>query len=285
MSAEITIRAAESEDIEAAHAVLADCHRPLYGEPMLSLGMFTNLFTIGTGSVAESAAEIVGAAVVNRDVGRIWVLHAERRRGIGTRLLERIEDEAADGVLRLSPLTLETAAAPFLVRHGYRKGGEVWLMAIDLASEPAKPAWPDGFSVRTFDPVDAPAVKQLLDEAYSHGEPRYVPLPFEDWHTFMLGDPSYDPGVWFLALEGDEIVGAALNWQEGYVKDLVVSPRLRGRGLGKALMLETFAAFRGRGVARVELKTDSDNPTEAWRLYERLGMKTELTYEVFEKTL
>ena len=50
-------------------------------------------------------------------------------------------------------------------------------------------------------------------------------------------------------------------------------------------MQQTFSEFARRGVPRITLKTDSINPTDAWRLYERLGMKVERTYEVFEKKL
>jgi ribosomal protein S18 acetylase RimI-like enzyme len=137
--------------------------------------------------------------------------------------------------------------------------------------------------VRTFREDDAKAVKDLLDEAYA-AEPGHNPLPFDDWCTFMLGDPSYDPEVWFLAVESERIVGAVLNWKEGYVKDLVVHPDRRGLGLGKALMHQTFGEFARRGIPRITLKTDSINPTQAWRLYERLGMRRERTYEVFEKS-
>jgi ribosomal protein S18 acetylase RimI-like enzyme len=81
----------------------------------------------------------------------------------------------------------------------------------------------------------------------------------------MLGDPSFDAQAWFLTFEGDRLVGAVLNWKEGYVKDLVVHPDSRGRGLGKGLMLQTFGEFARRGVSRITLKTDSINPTQAWR--------------------
>jgi len=157
-------------------------------------------------------------------------------------------------------------------------------MGIDLADEPAAPEWPDGVTVRTFREADAAAVKRLLDEAYA-AEHDYAPLDFESWRTFMLGDESYDPDLWFLAEDGDGLVAAVLTWKEGFVKDLVVSPRRRRLGLGKALMLQAFGAFRRRGVDRVTLKTDSTNPTQAVRLYEHLGMATERTDEVFEKRL
>ena len=99
----------------------------------------------------------------------------------------------------------------------------------------------------------------------------------------MFEDPMFDAAVWFLAEADAKIVGAALNWDEGYIKDLVVHPDWRGRGLGKALVYQTFGEFRRRGLPRVTLKTDSNNPTDAWRLYERVGMRKELTYEIFQK--
>ena len=285
MSVGAVIRRLRDEDLDAAYAVLVDAHEQLYGEPQLTRGMFENLVAIGRGHVAASSSGIVGAGIVNRDFGRLWVLRAERRRGVGTTLLQALERDAAIGVLRFAAPTVDPGGAAFLAANGYRKLAEIWLLGIDLDAEPEPPEWPDGVAVRTFDPDDAVAVKRLLDDAYSSGEPDYEPLPFDDWRTFMLGDPSYDPSAWFLAAAGDEIVGAALTWKEGFVKDLVVSPHWRRRGLGKALMLRTFAEFRDRGIERVTLKTDSTNPTQAVRLYEHLGMAIERTDEVFEKRL
>jgi ribosomal protein S18 acetylase RimI-like enzyme len=153
---------------------------------------------------------------------------------------------------------------------------------IDLPPEIPAPAWPEGVEVRTFREEDAHEVKDLLDLAYKE-EFHHTAAAFENWRRFMLEDPMFDPEAWFLAVAEGQIVAAALNWDEGYVKDLVVHPDWRGRGLGKALMLQTFGEFSRRGLTRVTLKTDSNNPTGAWRLYERVGMKTERTYEIFEK--
>jgi ribosomal protein S18 acetylase RimI-like enzyme len=270
--------------LDAAYAVLVDSHEPLYGEAQMTSGMLANLFATGNGSVAERSGEIVGAGVVNRDLGRLWVRRSDRRWGIGAELLRALERGAPLDVLRFAAPTLEPAAAVFLARNGYRRAGEIWLMGIDLPPRLPEPEWPESVSVRTFEEHDAPTVKRLLDEAYA-GEPGYVPPTFASWRRFMLGDPSYDPSVWFLAVAGDAIVATALSWKEGFVKDLAVSPSWRRRGLGRALMLQTLAEFRRRGIPRVTLKTDSTNPTNAARLYERLGMEIERTDEVFEKRL
>jgi mycothiol synthase len=283
VDARVAIRPAGRGDLEAAYEILLDSHLLLHVEPRLTFGMFANLFGIGTGAVAESAGAIFGAAVLDRDEGHVWVRPAERRRGVGTRLLAWLEARASPGVVRFTAPAVD-AAVPFLAANGYRKNGEVWLMGIELTAQPPPATWPDGVAVRSFVETDAAAVKELLDEAYA-ADPGYAPLPFSDWRTFMLRDPGYDPDVWLLALAGDEIVGAALTWKEGFVKDLVVSPRWRGRGIGTALMLQTFAAFHRRGIGHVTLKTDSANPTGARRLYERLGMATELTYQLLEKSV
>ena len=66
------------------------------------------------------------------------------------------------------------------------------------------------------------------------------------------------------------------------MKDLVVHPAPAPRPGGGARAPHVSRVPPPR-AERVTLKTDSVNPTEAWRLYERLGMRKERTYETFEK--
>lgn len=279
--ADFRIRSLEPGDVDAAYEILAAWQEQVFGEAEMSHGMFSNAQTIATAAfVAETEEGIAGHTSLLRYHVNVLVRDADRRRGIGTALLRACEERAAVEMLEVVGVTAEEAAAPFARANGYEKTSEVWLMGVDLPAEVPAPEWPESVSVRTYAPEDVDQVKPLLDLAYSE-EPGFVPVPLEDWKTFMLGDPSFDPTVWFLAVAEGSVVGAILNWKEGYVKDLVVNPSWRGRGIGKALMLETFAEFARRGVERVTLKTDSNNPTGAWRLYERLGMKTERTYEVF----
>jgi ribosomal protein S18 acetylase RimI-like enzyme len=51
------------------------------------------------------------------------------------------------------------------------------------------------------------------------------------------------------------------------------------------LLLHTFAEFQRRGVNRVTLGVDAENPTGATALYESVGMAVELELVVFEKEL
>lgn len=280
---DVDVRPSRPEETDAAYQILAEWETDIFGEPEITLGMFTNGLTMADASyVAETPEGIAGHAGIWAESVNVLVKGTERRRGVGTSLLRAVEEAAETDLLRLIGVTLELAAAPFAAANGYEKVSEAWLMGVGLPTELPPPAWPDDVLVRTFREEDARGLKELLDLAYSE-EPHHVPLSFEDWRTFMLSRPSFDPKAWFLAFEGGGMVGAVLNWKEGYVKDLVVHPERRGCGLGKALMLQTFAEFTHRGIPRVTLKTDSMNPTQAWKLYKRLGMETERTYEVFEK--
>lgn len=283
--ADLEVRPSRPEETDAAYQILAEWETEVFGEPEITLGMFTNGLTIADASyVAETPDGIAGHAGIWAESVNVLVKGTKRRRGVGTALLRAVEEAAETNLLRLIGVTLEPAAAPFAAANGYEKVSEVWLMGVDLPTELPPPAWPDDVLVRTFREEDARGLKELLDLAYSE-EPDHVPRSFEDWRAFMLTDPSFDPEAWFLAFGGGGMVGAVLNWKEGYVKDLVVHPDRRRCGLGKALMLQTFAEFARRGIPRVTLKTDSINPTQAWKLYECLGMETERTYEVFKKRL
>jgi ribosomal protein S18 acetylase RimI-like enzyme len=282
--ADVEIRPFRPEDVGAAYSIVAEERRDL-GEPAMSEGMFANLVAIAdAGYAAELRGELVGSAHVRGGDADVQVRKPERRRGIGSKLLRTVEEATDASVLHLVASKAQPAAAAFCVANGYEKVWDVWLMGIDLDDTLEPPRWPDDVAVRTFREEDAPAVKELLDLAYAE-ERDHEPLSFEDWRTFMLGDPNFDPSSWFLAEAEGELAAAILNWNDGYVKDLVVHPERRRGGLGEGLMRHTFREFRRRGLDHVSLKTDSVNPTEAWRLYERLGMRKERTYEMLEKTV
>ena len=71
----------------------------------------------------------------------------------------------------------------------------------------------------------------------------------------------------------------------GFVNALAVRPAWRRRGLGLALLHQAFTWFWERGEHRVGLGVDSDNSTDALRLYERAGMRAVWQADVHEKVL
>jgi mycothiol synthase len=145
---------------------------------------------------------------------------------------------------------------------------ELWC---DLDRELPSPGWPEGIAARTFEPGDGEAVHALLDEAYRAWDPEFVAIPHAHWVRGMTGDAEFDPGLWLLAERDGALAGCALHWNSGWLKDLAVRGPERGRGLGRALVLAGLHSLRRRGLGRVGLKVDADNPTGALRFYESVG--------------
>ena len=89
-----------------------------------------------------------------------------------------------------------------------------------------------------------------------------------------------------LALDDEEgLVAAAVGerWEDGvgYVAQLAVARRARGRGHGRALLLALFAAFRREGLAVVDLSVAGTN-AQATGLYESAGMEPDYASERWE---
>jgi ribosomal protein S18 acetylase RimI-like enzyme len=281
--AEVAIRPATDGDVEPAYRILEACKLgPWYD---LRLDQFRDWWTSYREVWAADVDGLAGFSAARRELVEVYVLPEVRRRGIGSALLERAE--AALQAPRASAVTRrdEIEGARFLEQHGYSRSAETWLMQMALDGEIPEPRWPEGMRLRTFTGEEACAIKDLLDTAYAQ-EPGFTEEPFEDWEKFMFGDSSFEPESWFVVeAEDGSLAAAALNWKEGFVKDLVVHPDHRRKGLGAALLHHTFRHFKARGLEEVSLKTDSTNTSQAWRLYERLGMRTIRTLDDWEKSL
>jgi ribosomal protein S18 acetylase RimI-like enzyme len=155
-------------------------------------------------------------------------------------------------------------------------------MAIQLEAAPDVPDLP----IEVFREDDARTFHDALDEAFQdhwehHGH------GFEEWWNRHRTNPNFDPTLWFLIRDGDEIAAVARNEANrnggGYVGALGVRRPWRGKGYAKALLLHTFREFWDRGMPRVTLGVDAENPTGATHLYERVGMHVEAENVVFEK--
>ena len=192
-------------------------------------------------------------------------------------LVAWLEERAVEGRLRVwtseedARIVGAFAALGFEpVRHSYR-------MEIDLADELREPAWPSEISVRTATAEDHRAVYDAVVEVWQDtNDP--IDDTFEEWAHWHVERDSYDPSLWFLAVAGDELAGFSICRPDpvdpvaGYVNLLGVRRPWRRQGLGEALLLRSFEAFREKGLTRGTLGVDASSVTGATRLYERAGM-------------
>jgi mycothiol synthase len=194
--------------------------------------------------------------------------HAENRaRALGARRVRTLVSEGHD-------------LAEWISGRGYRPIRSSWTMEIEFGVEaPAEPVVPDGIELRPYrHPDDEQAVYEALQDAFKdHWD--FHPESIDQWREFTVKWRNFDPDLWLVALDGDEVVGASLNYPEraddpgyGWIGTIGVRRPWRRRGVGEALLRRTFALLHARGLRKVRLSVDSQSPTGAERLYERVGM-------------
>jgi mycothiol synthase len=210
--------------------------------------------------------------------------------GLGTWLIARAEERArAAGKQRLQTFCLapDTETRRLFAQHGFAEARRYYRMLIELDVAPDEPEWPEGLRVATFRQEDARAFYDAIGEAFAE-EWNFVQDPYEEWLAQRLSDPDFDPTMWFLVWDGDEVAAVLRGdrrGDQGWVGALAVRPRWRKRGLGLALLRHTFADWFRRGVTTVALGVDAENPTGATRLYERAGMRVGYEAIAFQKDL
>jgi len=287
----VPVREATGEDVDAVFALLERRNLAVFGESELeSRWIEHTLAQNGCDCfVAEDDGRVVGWASLDSD--HDFTLAAVSDDGAGE-LFFRVEELAAErGFDSLTNIVVreDTQQWSLLERSGFEIDREVLRMWRTLDGDVAAAEWPSDVSVRSYLDADGERVHELLDDAYAGWDRDYVERGHDDWLAFMTAHDDFDPALWFLAERDDQLVGCALHWREtqgkGWVKDLVVDPSERGRGLGKALLQHGFAAYRDRGAERVGLKVDAGNPTGAPQLYERVGFVIDRRYAVWIKRL
>jgi GNAT superfamily N-acetyltransferase len=217
--------------------------------------------------------------------------------GIGTELVRLMEtrarelvDLAPQGVqviLENSVLQSDVTARNILEHAGYSLARAFWRMAIELQEQPAPPDWPTGILPRTFAPGMEHAVFDAVEEAFQDHW-GHTPQTFEEWRE-RTRQESFDPSLWFLAMDGEEIAGAALCRlrpdNSAWVNTVAVRRPWRKRGLATALLQEAFTTLYKRQVYNAALGVDAESLTGATRVYERAGMHITLRVATYQKVL
>jgi len=226
--------------------------------------------------------------------------------GIGTWMLTWAEERAMRSLeevpddLRFAPrigiYSQAKDSQKLFKDFGYHYLRSSYRMMIDLEEAPPAPTWPEGLSLRTYNPEsDAEAVFRA-DQDIFRDHFGFVEEPFEEgfarFEHMMTEYDGFDPSLWWLAFEGDQLAGICLcrphSYDDpnlGYVSTLGVHRPWRKRGLGLAFLHHAFGEFYRRGKRKVGLGVDAENLTGALRLYEKAGMHVHMQFDMFEKEI
>jgi mycothiol synthase len=216
-------------------------------------------------------------------------------RGIEARLLEEIErrvrahaQSGQPALLHVPAYQHNEARHDLLLARGYAICRQFFQMRIAMEHAPDPPRVPDGLTLRPCRRGQDEAVLHEVLVAAFAGHYRHSPMPADQWVKRHTEYDFYVPDLWFLALDGNRPVGAVANlaYEDiGWVDELGVLEDWRGRGLGRALLQQSFLAFWKYGQPRVGLGVDAENGTGAVQLYESAGMHIAHRFDLFRKAV
>jgi mycothiol synthase len=298
MEPEITLSPATLADAAGVTEAVVALETSLYGLSTFSQadleGEWADLDLERDVRTVRLGERIVGFSLV-RERGERWrtdaCVHPDAQGcGIGSRIAAELEEQAAaEGARRVQNAIIEadTAAQRLVESRGYLPVRVFREMRIALEEPSPAPEWPEGLQIDAFEPErDARAFHAAHQEAFAdHWE--FTPRTFEAWSKVNLEDERFDPTLWCVVRDGDEIAAGTIctggTYGGGWVQSLFTRRPWRRRGVGAALLADAFHRLWEHGEREIGLGVDADSATGAFRLYERAGMTPALGWVCYEK--
>jgi mycothiol synthase len=222
----------------------------------------------------------------------LWWCDLKLAPGVGAdrvvaELVGWLEERVEGGTLRVWSSATDTRILSAVERLGFEPVRHSYRMDIDLA-DVGEHTWPAGISIRTLAKDEERRIYDAVTEVWQDtSEP--IDETFREWSHWLMREGTFEPSLWFLAFAGDELAGFSICRKDlvdpaaGHVDLLGVRRPWRRHGLGEALLLHSFHAFRQHGWTRGTLGVDASSPTGATRLYERAGMSVYRTTVFLER--
>ena len=223
---------------------------------------------------ADDGALLAAGAVTPALIVTGLVDPAARGRGLGARILDHgLIVAAAMAEAGPAPITVETesltaGADALFVSRGLRQFFAEDVMRIDL-SRPLPPplaGFPPGTTLTTWSAESAPRFHAAYEAAF-RDRPNFPGDSAAEWIAEYDEDDEFRPGWSLLAATPDQGDVAFVTAAEGWIVQVGVDPRARGRGLAKALVQSALSRMT---PTEAWLNVNVDNPGAA-ALYRRLG--------------
>lgn len=166
-------------------------------------------------------------------------------------------------------------------------------MSRDLVSIPTLQL-PEGIEARPVNQADHRKIWDASLDAFrdhwGYAEPK------EEEYVAYLGSKYFQPDLWQVAWDGDEVIASVMNYidhdynkkygrKRGWTENISTRRAWRKRGIAKALIIRSMHMLKEIGMTEVGLGVDTNNPSGALKLYEGLGYKMDKTFINYRKPL
>lgn len=155
---------------------------------------------------------------------------------------------------------------------------------------------PNGLEIRSTKPEDYPKIWNASKEAF-RGKPWFAEALYDEkYYDSWRSSSAFQPDLWRVAWDGDEVAGMARNEipleqnkaygrSRGHTQHLSVSPKWRRKGLGKALLAESLKLMREKGLEEASLDVETQSTTGEVHLYESMGYEIHRKFAHFERRI
>jgi len=224
----------------------------------------------------------------HRGIGRTMLHHQLRR----ARAIRAAHADIGESWLGSWAEDGNPGAMALLLSEGFRVVRRFPLMvrphldAIDI------PPLPDGLEVRPVSRSDWRAIFEAMVEAFRD---HFGGVDgSEDGYQRWIGGPEFQPALFQVAWDGDQVAGAILNAinkaenerlgrSSGWLATVFTRRAWRQRGLARALIGRSLVLLREQGMTSAQLGVDQDNPNQALRLYEESGFRVVTSSSAFRR--
>ncbi len=153
---------------------------------------------------------------------------------------------------------------------------------------------PEGIEVREVKEEDKRKIWDANVEAF-RDHWGYSPPTEEDYISYK-GSKYWQPELWQVAWDGDEVVSSVMNYidydfnrkfgrNRGWTENISTRRAWRRRGIAKALIVLSMHMHKAKGMTEVALGVDTNNPSGALKLYQSLGYEKERTMMTYRKEM
>jgi len=153
---------------------------------------------------------------------------------------------------------------------------------------------PKGIEVRPVIEEDWRKVWEASIEAFrdhwGYSEP-----PENEFESYK-SSKYFQPDLWQVAWHGNDVVGSVMNYidhdynqkydrKRGWTESITTKKEWRSKGIASALIVSSMHMHKALGMTEVGLGVDTNNPTGALHVYQKLGYHEDKTMFTYRKTL